>query len=275
MKKILIDKAYDETVKHNTYLTWNSLKLDLKNRFAEVRSKLQVSQELNTISQGQNEDVRSFGSRVQTLLSQLNDICIVEAVRGSEVFVDKINSQTALIAFQEGLNPSIRLIVKAANCNSLRDSITRAAEEEILMKRHVPCDFSNKSNLIKCQFCKKSGHTADKCFRIQSNKKLTNNNNSQSFENSTQSDSYNKSNKTNNINCAYCKKFGHHINNCYSRKSAEEKKNQNNSNLSSKPSTQKSSTQTNFNITKTTNQSENSNRLEQQNGNRAVRAKDL
>lgn len=105
MKKNLIGKAYSETVKHIKYATWNDLKVDLKKRFSEILSKLEISQELNSISHRRDENVRDFGSRVQKLLYQLNDICITEAGEGSEKYVESINKKTA---FQEGLNGKIR-----------------------------------------------------------------------------------------------------------------------------------------------------------------------
>lgn len=268
MKKLLVGKAYDETVKHIDYDSWNDLKIDLKNRYTEVRSKLQISQELNTIVQKGDEDVRAFGSKVQGLLSQLNDVCIIEAGVGSEKYVELINAQTALIAFQEGLNNKIRVVVKSANCKTLNESITKAIEEESLIKRHLVIE--NKSSNLICQFCKKKGHSADRCYQIRSKNTNQRNFPQEKLPNNPDSKESNLSqNKTNNsIVCSYCKKLGHHINNCFSRKNAETRKGQN-----SKNETESKSALSVVNSQEKN--SGNSSGLEPCSLNRAVRAKDL
>lgn len=260
MKKILIGKAYNETVKHNTYDSWEELKDDLKLRFTYVRSKLQISTELNTIRQKSDESVRDFGSRVQALVCELNDICITDAGAGSEKIVEAINAQTSLIAFQEGLNSNIRLVVKAANCKLLKDSIAKALEEELLSKRHDSVDDVNKK--VKCQFCEKIGHTANNCYKIKIKNKSNVNSSIANLEESVPKKF-----------CAYCKKPGHHIDYCRARQAAETKKQQaaSSSNLANPSSSSKTLNVVNIK----SNASENSKRLEQTLLNRAVRAKDL
>lgn len=266
MKRLLIDKAYDETVKHTVYDDWDSLKEDLVYKFSEIRSKLEVSQELNTISQNQNEDVRSFASRVQTLLCKLNDICIYETGDGSEKIVKTLNAQTALVAFQEGLNKDIRIIVKSANCKNLKNSIEKAIEEEALSKRHIQ---SQTNSSVKCQFCRKNGHTADKCFSLRNTK---NNNNKSSLKSNNsviESQSTKPFSGNKNITCSYCKKLGHHIDNCYSRKNSEARKSKTDSSGSDNKTDSKK-----MNVVDIKD-SGNLNRLEQSLSNRAVRARDL
>lgn len=274
MKKLLTGIAYNETVKYITYEDWESLKTDLKTRFSEIRSKLEVSQELNTIFQKPNEDVRTFGSRVQSLLCQFNDICRSEAGPGSENIIRILNSQTALVSFQEGLHKDIKIIVKSANCKTLKESISKAVEEEVLLKKN-----SVQDNLIKkCQYCHKIGHTADKCFGLKNLKK----HNSESkglnsnIEGKPSSSSLNQS-SSHNILCSYCKKKGHHIENCYSRKNSEARKSQNNSNSqNNRATTSNNAISGNLNLINLNSEdSGNSNRLDQLPLNRAVRAKDL
>lgn len=267
MKKVLVGKAYDETVKHIEYNSWDELKQDLKNRYTEVRSKLQVSQELNTIKQKNDEDVRSYGCRVQELLSLLNDICITEAGVGSEKFVESINSHTALVAFQEGLNNNIRIIVKASNCKTLNESISKAIEEESLNKRHIG-SVENSSNVLKCQICKKRGHTADRCYKFRPKTNSQNNSVPQSKNSGD-----NKNNYT-NITCAYCKKNGHHIDNCYTLKNKDKRNNQSNDNSKNNSQNSKALTVVNSDNIKV-NDSGNEKGLDQLKSNRAVRAKDL
>lgn len=279
MKKLLVGKAYNETVKHNDYETWNDLKIDLKSRYSEICSKLQISQELNTISQRRNECVKDFGSRVQNLLSQLNDICITEAGAGSERFVESLNSHTALIAFQEGLNNKIRLVVKAANCKSLNDSIAKAAEEEVLNKRHETL-FENKND--SCQICGKKGHLANKCFSFVNKSNINSHSNSHNNSQSKSSLNYDSKSNTNrseyqNITCAYCKKKGHHIEKCFLKIKAENNKTIQSSVQPSQASNSQASSKNLHVVTHNCNekQPENSNRLEHTLSNRAVRAKDL
>ena len=80
--------------------------------------------------------MNSYSSRIQILLSKLNDLCIIEAGKGSKKIVELLNSQTALTAFQEGLNSNIRIVVKSANCKMLQAAITKACED-----RHKTVDL--------------------------------------------------------------------------------------------------------------------------------------
>lgn len=277
MKRLLTGSAYNETVKHNTYESWELLKADLKLRFTDIRSKLQVSQELNTVSQKNNEDVRTYGSRVKLLLCQLNDICITETGRGSEQIIESLNSQTALISFQEGLNKNIRILVKAANCKTLKDSIAKAVEEELLWERHTSLQNNLKP---KCQFCHKVGHVTEKCFRLQNSNKNNPKNISYSSHQSseTKPTSSNQASHVNSrkIQCQYCKKMGHHIDNCFSRKNAEARKEKNNTSEKNKSVTLNENNSEKLNIINLKREnSGNSSRLDQFSSNRAVRAKDL
>lgn len=280
MKKLLVGKAYDETVKHIVYDSWDDLKEDLKRRYTEVRSKLQVSQELNTVRQKKDEDVRSYGSRVQVLLSQFNDICITEAGTGSEKFVESINSHTALIAFQEGLNSNIRVIVKASNSKTLNESIAKAIEEEALSKRHVNYgEYS--SNIVKCQICKKQGHSADRCYQFRPKNNLQDHQSSRSKiptigSVNTNSSGGSGNNNKNNIVCAYCKKHGHHIDNCYTLKNKDKKNSQSNeAPKNSSDNSKKLTVISSSNNNSANNVSGNESGLDQSIPNRAVRARDL
>lgn len=263
MKKLLIGTAYDETVKHIEYDNWLELKKDLKDRFSDFRSKLEISHELNTIHQNPNETVREFGSRTRILLSQLNDLCITEAGKGSKKTVELLNNQTALVAFQEGLNNKIRIIVKSANCKTLKESIVKACEEESLINRQNNVDLKKD---CKCQLCGKIGHFASNCFKLKSRV--------------TESKmSYYKNNNKPNLSssftmiCAYCKNPGHHINDCFKRKHSEIRKtNSNTKHTISNNSSNNSSNK--FNIIKSE-VSENLMGLTQSTSNKAVRAKFL
>lgn len=261
MKKILTGKAYDETVKHKNYKTWSELKKDLETRYKDVRSKLQISQELSEMRQKYDEDVRSYGSRVQELLFQLNDICVMEAGAGSEVIVEKINSQTALVAFQEGLNNNIRIVVKSHHATNLNDSIKYALEEEALFKRHIKSD-EYKIKFLKCQICKKKGHTADRCYQFRPKINSEENFNSNLTIVPTL-------NKNHSIICSYCKKSGHHIEKCYSRINAEKRKNDNDQ-KKNKSDMQKLNV-----VDVQDNASGNGNGLVQSLSNRPVRARDI
>lgn len=251
----------------------------MRTRFTDIRSKLQVSQELNTASQKNNEDVRTFGSRVQALLCQLNDICISEAGEGSQVIIESLNSQTALISFQEGLNHNIRILVKAANCKTLKESIAKAVEEELLLNRHDSLKNNKNNSVRKCQFCHKNGHTADRCFSIRNNpnRNMKDNNSNSSNKNSESQIKQISVDSSRKLQCSYCKKIGHHIDNCFSRKNSEARKGKNGNNANNKPSTSNTSSNSEkLNVINMNSvNSGNLNRLDQSSLNRAVRAKDL
>lgn len=203
--KLKLDgKAYN-LVKYKTLNTWDEFKKLIEREFTETRSIGHLQMELTCIRQGRNEDVKSFSTRLETLLHDLNEACINSQDVGAADTIKSLNSNIALKSFQEGLDPTIKLIVKACRFDKLSDAINRAIEEELTVKHMSKFSVTEKTqSSIKsayCNYCKRTGHTKDTCYRKP---------------NST----YNSKtvNSISSQQCAYCKKFGHHIQDCFSKK---------------------------------------------------------
>lgn len=223
MNSLLVDKASD-VIKFNTFDSWDALKQELETRFSCPKSVSQLQSELLQIKQTSNESIQDYVNKIEIILSQLNGACIKAEGDVAGKILQKFNSNLALKSFENGIfNESVRIIVKSSNLESFRDAVKKAIEEEVL----IP-SLNTKSNVVpgnskfinnKCQLCGIVGHTANICRKFQSipnsqnpicsdqymNQKTTN-----SFQNKTFKNS-------NNLVCAYCKRFGHHISNCFKR----------------------------------------------------------
>lgn len=166
----LSGKAYN-LLKYNSYDSWENLKKDLKFNFSILRSKDDILMELINCRQSDKQDVRTFADLVENLLSDLNDVCIEN--EGDEMIkcIQSMNSSTALQSFVRGLKDPIKIYVKASNPTNLKEAIKKAVQEEI---SYTDSSISNNqfksspkvNDLIKCQYCKKNGHSADNCFSI-------------------------------------------------------------------------------------------------------------
>lgn len=255
LKTKLCGQAY-EIVHYRDFATWEDLKLALENKFLKRRSQGAVSAELVCIVQDKNENVKSFASKVELLLYELNDICISKQGLANAEIIKKINESTALNSFQDGLKDNLKIIIKSHHFNNLNDAIAQAIEEEISHKptsssySRYPYVNSNKNN---CAYCKKSGHNIDKCYkRNNRNLRYANfnpnyNNNStilQTSQNSNndfpqntykhfQSKTYqNNSNLHQSmLSCNYCKREGHSISDCYKKRYNDSLKQQSHSNV--------------------------------------------
>lgn len=212
VKRKLIESAYDDIVKFKSYASWNEMKAALKQSFSEARPSAHIQNELIHITQAYNEDVRTYASRVQKLLSQLNDSCIESEGENSKEYFQKFNEKTALKAFEDGLKDTVKLIVKASRHKTLKDAISHACEEEISIPKKALNPSSDRSVPVRCQICKRTGHTSLVCFQ-----RFTPNNNIRS--NSSPPSNFPNQSRVQHFNvvCAYCKRQGHHINDCRKR----------------------------------------------------------
>lgn len=218
IKTKLTGSAYNNT-KHKTFANWLELKNILAENFSDKRTIPQVQSELLNVRQLPNEDVRAYANRVEKLLFELNDVCIESEGEVAKASIENLNSKSALRGFVEGLNSSIRLIVKASRFKTLTEAIDGAVDEE----RNVNAQkskFNSKSYskpFLKCSFCHKSGHKYENCF--------SRNNNLQVLPKFSKHEIKSESKIFKiNITCSYCKKEGHHIRDCYKRKYNENKK---------------------------------------------------
>lgn len=260
--------AYN-VVRYIDFVEWKDLKIALERKFLKRRSNGAVSKEL--ISATQTSDVLSFGNKIENLLGELNEICIHEQGVEFVEIIQALNEKMALNAFINGLKEPIRTIVDSQNYDDLSSAIAKAIEKE-MAKCSIFTD-SNKSNSLKCSFCKKNNHSYENCFK-RKNKNSNSNQNSSSdnSKNEASSSSYqNKNDSSNKLFCNYCKQKNHSIEYCFKKKSVDSKKD--NSNSSTSQATNVHQIKTSDNISLDSN-SENSRRTPQIQGT-PVRVQDL
>lgn len=253
VKTKLCDQAY-EVVHYKNFDTWEDLKLALESKFLKRRSQGAVSAELVCIVQGRNETVKSFASKIEALLYELNDICISRQGLVNAEIIKSINESTALNSFQDGLKDNLKIIIKSHHFKNLSDAIAQAVEEEI---SHKPTSssyskYNQNSNNSSCSYCKKSGHNIDTCYKrnnrtsrysnftpnFNNNSTVQNNQNSNidlprnNYNNFPPKIYQNRSNLNQTVlTCNYCKRVGHTIVECYKRKNNESVKQESYSNV--------------------------------------------
>lgn len=226
----LSKKAYELTIVQK-YENWADLKSELKKQFQKSNSMASVQMELFRIQQNRTEDIRSYASRVEKLLTELNEICVNSETADAAKVIVKYNSKTALQTFQEGLREPIRLIIKACRFETLKEAITKALEEELNVRQPFPsAGVSNSKIEIECFKCHKKGHLSSNCLSNRFSPKQEPNNFNRTTNNRTV-------NHVSTITCAYCKKPGHHISQCRKR---EYNNNQKNNSNDSNPNSRKS-----------------------------------
>lgn len=241
VKTKLSHKAYD-IVKYTDFNKWQDLKAELKAKFQCTKSIEQLQIELINIRQQRNENVTSYASRVEKIVSELNEVCIDSEGATSAKTIINLNSKTALKAFQEGLVDPIKLIIKASRFTTLQEAINKACEEEQTLNTRRSSNSYEQTSTVKCQICKRLGHSAEKCFNRYPDPKY------QNYKSSSNTSNFPRPNDTrrfkpeiavvqNPIICAYCKATGHHITVCRKRQFANSMKNKNHMETSKQDST--------------------------------------
>lgn len=217
-------KAY-HLMKYKTLDTWSNFKKLLENEFSDTRSIGHLQMELSSNRQMKNESVKTYANRVESLLHDLNEACIATVGTNEAETIKKLNANIALKSFQEGLDGSIKLIVKACRFTKISEAINRAVEEEATLNQtfKFPNDrFDIRKKSEFCKICRRSGHSIEKCFK---NVAISPNHNNAS----TSTLNVRSINSVSSIPCAYCKKYGHHIKECFLKKRSDEMKDRSNS----------------------------------------------
>lgn len=222
IKSKLSGPAYN-VVKHKTLADWDELKVSLQEQFLETRSIAQLQSELIRAKQQTGELVRSFANKIEQLLNDLNDACITSEGAAASATINNLNSKTAFKSFVEGLNPPLKLIIKASRFAKLSDAIEAAVEEERNLNENFNQHKNKNKPFKRCNFCKRNGHVENECF-IKNRPSS-----SQQLPTFPKREIKTEVHVT-NITCAYCKKQGHHIKDCFKKKRADEFKNNPNRN---------------------------------------------
>lgn len=186
--------------------SWPSLKEFLQNQFGERKHYAHLLAELQDCRQGAQENVNQFSLRIETCLSQLLTEISISGHKKAELSGRVAAMEDlALHTFTMGLTPRIANIVRCRNPKNLNDAINYAISEEKLQqysykqtlaaktirqndpttKSYKPSHFQNNqsqkvtfqqpSSNDFCRYCKKTGHTLEKCqLREFNNKKFNN-----------------------------------------------------------------------------------------------------
>lgn len=241
VKLKLKGRAY-ETVKYNEYTSFDDLKKMLKTQFLETKTLETLQTELMSIRQKANETESEYGNRAEHLLMDLNTACCPDNVNSTaSEAVRKLNTRTALRAFQEGLREPLRLLIKASRYDTLKDTIEAAIAEgkifEERSKQHQHTqrynqnftqnkpnytrtqnqNFTRGSNPKFCNHCRKNGHNSEECYsKLKCNKcNRIGHTTNQCRVTGTNPNPFRIQEMR--MFCNYCKKSGHTYNHCLQR----------------------------------------------------------
>lgn len=178
----------------STIRSWDEFKTRLEERIRKPLSFEYAQEKLVRITQGKNESIESYGKRFKMALDRLNNSSRTLTVDENALrLLREANEKLAVRKFEQNIsNFNIKIIVGAANKNTLEGAIAFAMEKEFSMRN---------SNPKVCNYCKKEGHFEREC--IAKNKR---NNSSPNYYNKRQqnfSETRNRNehfNKNNNPN---------------------------------------------------------------------------
>lgn len=116
-----------EFIKYKELDDWETLKNDLRVKFCQARSISSINLKLGKTKQELNESIKDFGDKIEKILSELNDACVVKGgIKSMETF-QTINLDLALRSFEQGLkDKNIQIIIKASRFDNLNFAINEA-----------------------------------------------------------------------------------------------------------------------------------------------------
>ncbi|KAG5863951.1 hypothetical protein JTB14_001126 [Gonioctena quinquepunctata] len=98
----------------------------------------------------------------QRIIIDLNDACIASEGDAAREIIENSNEKSALKAFIDELNTSIRLVIKASRFSTLTPAIEAAVEEERNIRSKPQNRFSQ--NKFKCRICQEKNHKTEDCY---------------------------------------------------------------------------------------------------------------
>lgn len=191
---------------------WSELKTHLLSLYKESNNTLGLYRAL--INAKQNKyTVRQYEQYMETLSRKLGSDAkdSTQTPEQLQFIHDYIENKVILNIFINGLNPELCSYVNNCHPKTLSEAANFAQHEEarlLNLKKYNRSDFSNRNLMsintgqVKCNICKRVGHTDSQCyFRNKNEKKNRVNHN-------------NNEEKDNVITCFKCKKTGHIAKNC-------------------------------------------------------------
>lgn len=179
--------------------TWEKMKKKLKSSLKKPVTIEYAQEDLNTSFQGPEENIENYGSRMKAKLKKLNEASRFMTEIPSEFkVITKMNEKQAISKFEQNLrNPNVKVLVSAAQKQTLDECIAYAMQKEMIEK--------NK-NIKSCNYCGLQNHDESSCRKKiresqsnQANKKNKNTGGNFRPQNSNKpSSSYNSNQNSNN-----------------------------------------------------------------------------
>lgn len=146
--------------------TWDNIKKKLEEKLKTPDTYEFAQEELSTIRQRKSESMEEYGKRIRKGLEKLN-LATKSLTQDDAALVPlrKANEVHAIRKFEQNMfDEKIKLMIGAANFQSLREAIKFAMNKEL---------FRKTATVKTCTFCKNIGHTEDECRKksIQTNGK--------------------------------------------------------------------------------------------------------
>jgi hypothetical protein len=222
---------------------WDPLKSLLEEEFCAQRTAPYLQLELNSARQREGETVSAYSTRVQTLFHELCNVSTMgKTPEQAQTIRLHTKDQTKTI-FVEGLRQPIKTLIKAGRPQTLEAAIKESIEEERSYKSDKESQrfFSDQRSGGRskyCNHCKTNTHYTDNCRNIKGvptvkpNKNYTQNTNIKTETASTSGWGERKKKSY----CNYCKRPGHDINECRSRKKQDGQNTSGNSGNEGRPS---------------------------------------
>lgn len=222
----LAGKAFAAT-QHREVKSWEALRELLEVTFCAKRTPGYLQLELTTTKHKTGETIQEYSSRVETLLHELCNVSTAKRSPADAKAVHEYIKETTLTTYVEGLPSSIRGVIKAKNHTSVEEAIKDSLEEDKIYQSNKGTQRllynkpNNNSSNKYCKNCQRNNHNTNECRyanRIVDTGQQNKGN-------------YGKNTDNKRSICAYCKKTGHTLDECYKKKNADARKgNQNNYN---------------------------------------------
>lgn len=204
---------------------WDSLKALLEDEFCAQRTASHLQLELNSTRQREGESVNAYSTRVQKLFHELCNASVMgKTTAEAKTIREYIKGQTLSI-FMEGLRQPIKTLIKAGRPQTLEAAIKNSLEEERTYKSDKESqrffgDPKPGGRLKYCNHCKTNTHFTENCrsSRNGPTSRTDNNNHYPNTNIKTEASTSGWKERKKKSYCNHCKRAGHDISECRTKK---------------------------------------------------------